>query len=205
VFLGFHARLPPLLLPSKKWQWTTDVQKPAERQLPGAGHAEAGHLNFLSWSRKTQDMSDRCWCSLRCIFEPKPVTPPPHSPPSPPTATRFRIFLNSAGTSEEAAAGSWTPCHSLGGHFGAVVDLAWSFDGACLLSVSADQTARIITRAADGSWLEAARPQVWYTLLPEHPRDRCPSGRRSPQAHDELGLVRGLLTLEVVRSWDGGA
>ena len=46
-----------------------------------------------------------------------------------------------------------------------MVDLTWSLDGACLLSVSTDQTARIITRAADGSWLEAARPQVKFMPL----------------------------------------
>ena len=56
--------------------------------------------------------------------------------------------------------GSWIPQHALGGHFGAVVDLAWSFDGGCLLSASTDQTARIITADPDGHWFEIARPQV---------------------------------------------
>lgn len=54
----------------------------------------------------------------------------------------------------------WEPRHSLGGHFGAVVDLSWSFDGKILHTVSSDQTARILTQAADGQWLEIARPQV---------------------------------------------
>lgn len=42
----------------------------------------------------------------------------------------------------------------------AVVDACWAADGACLLTVSGDQTARITTRLAGGHWCEIARPQV---------------------------------------------
>ena len=42
-------------------------------------------------------------------------------------------------------AGGWVPRPVRGGHSGPVVDMCWAADGACLLSVSADQTARIFT------------------------------------------------------------
>lgn len=51
------------------------------------------------------------------------------------------------------------PQHALGGHYGAVVDLAWGGDGGCLQSVSTDQTARLFTGIA-GHWFEMARTQV---------------------------------------------
>jgi elongator complex protein 2 len=54
---------------------------------------------------------------------------------------------------------SWVPQHALGGHYGAVVDLAWGGDGGCLQSVSTDQTARLFTGVA-GHWFEMARTQV---------------------------------------------
>ncbi|KAL4430983.1 hypothetical protein ABPG75_006239 [Micractinium tetrahymenae] len=54
----------------------------------------------------------------------------------------------------------WLPQHGLGGHYGPVVDACWAADGACLLTVSTDQTARITTRLAGGHWCEVARPQV---------------------------------------------
>lgn len=53
----------------------------------------------------------------------------------------------------------WVPQHALGGHHGAVQDLAWGADGGCLQSVSTDQTARLFT-AIDGHWFELARTQV---------------------------------------------
>ena len=58
----------------------------------------------------------------------------------------------------------WEPRHSLGGHWESVVGLSWSFDGRLLYTASADQTARILTQAADGQWLEIARPQVLSTF-----------------------------------------
>ena len=39
--------------------------------------------------------------------------------------------------------------------------MAWGLDGACLLTVSADQTARIFSDCR-GAWCEIARPQVRY-------------------------------------------
>jgi hypothetical protein len=42
----------------------------------------------------------------------------------------------------------------------AVVDACWAADGACLLTVGEDQTARITTRLQGGHWCEIARPQV---------------------------------------------
>ena len=55
--------------------------------------------------------------------------------------------------------GGWVPRPVRGGHSGPVVDMCWAADGACLLSVSADQTARIFT-GCQGSWCEIARPEV---------------------------------------------
>lgn len=57
--------------------------------------------------------------------------------------------------------GRWVPEPALGGHYGPVVDACWAADGACLLTVSADQTARLSTALAPGGhWCELARPQV---------------------------------------------
>eukprot|EP00887_Chlorella_sp_A99_P005490 scaffold1.g5490.t1 len=56
--------------------------------------------------------------------------------------------------------GGLAPRHALGGHYGPVVDACWAADGGCLLTVSADQTARLTARAAGGRWCEIARPQV---------------------------------------------
>ena len=53
----------------------------------------------------------------------------------------------------------WEPQHALGGHTGAVVDMAWGVDRKCLLSASADQTLRI-TAQCQSHWCELARPQV---------------------------------------------
>jgi elongator complex protein 2 len=59
---------------------------------------------------------------------------------------------------------SWVPQHALGGHYGAVVDLAWGGDGGCLQSVSTDQTARLFTGVA-GHWFEMARTQVRFEAV----------------------------------------
>lgn len=53
----------------------------------------------------------------------------------------------------------WVPQHALGGHYGAVQDLAWGVDGACLQTVAADQTARLFS-GIRGHWFELARTQV---------------------------------------------
>ena len=61
--------------------------------------------------------------------------------------------------SQGRGVGGWVPRPVRGGHSGPVVDMCWAADGACLLTVSADQTARIFTRCR-GSWCEVARPEV---------------------------------------------
>jgi hypothetical protein len=53
------------------------------------------------------------------------------------------------------------PQATLGGHYAPVVDACWAADGGCVLSVSTDQTARMMTQLTDGGrWCEVARPQV---------------------------------------------
>jgi elongator complex protein 2 len=81
---------------------------------------------------------------------------------------------NAAGQASTAAAaalgnssssgGGWQPVHAQGGHFGAVADLSWGADGACLQTVSTDQTARMWT-AVGGHWCEMARTQVRRVTL----------------------------------------
>ncbi|CAG9763489.1 unnamed protein product [Ceutorhynchus assimilis] len=60
--------------------------------------------------------------------------------------------------------GRWLPDVTVGGHFGAVVDLAWEPQGDFLYSVSVDQTARIHgpwqKENKEITWHEIARPQV---------------------------------------------
>jgi elongator complex protein 2 len=73
------------------------------------------------------------------------------APPPPLAAGALHLWRNDSG--------ACTPVHALGGHFGPVQDLCWGVDGRCLLSVSADQTARLFTDF-DGHWCELARPQV---------------------------------------------
>lgn len=58
----------------------------------------------------------------------------------------------------------WQPRHAAGGHYGAVVDLAWGADGRCVQSVSCDQTARLFTDMG-GEWCELARTQVGVQRL----------------------------------------
>jgi elongator complex protein 2 len=62
------------------------------------------------------------------------------------------------------AGGAWAPRHTAGGHFAPVVDACWAVDGACLLSVAKDQTARVHAMHGAGRWCEIARPQV-HTLV----------------------------------------
>ncbi len=71
------------------------------------------------------------------------------------------------GNAEDDGRGAWVPQHALGGHYGAVVDMAWGVDGACLQTVSEDQTSRIFTECG-GHWCEVARPQVLH-----HPTMLC--------------------------------
>lgn len=53
----------------------------------------------------------------------------------------------------------WIPQPAPGGHFGPVVSLCWAADDHCVLSVSTDQTARMLTQMKK-RWCEIARPQV---------------------------------------------
>jgi hypothetical protein len=75
---------------------------------------------------------------------------------------RFQCLCAGA---EGANRGAWVPQHALGGHYGAVVDMGWGVDGACLQTVSEDQTSRIFTTCGD-HWCEVARPQVFLTPFP---------------------------------------
>lgn len=56
----------------------------------------------------------------------------------------------------------WTPVPGITGHFDGVMDMCWGRTGDCpwILTVSADQTARIFARLANGEFKEVARPQV---------------------------------------------
>lgn len=67
--------------------------------------------------------------------------------------------LADAGGSGSSSRGHWVPQHALGGHYGAVQDLCWGADGACVQTVAADQTARLFT-GIKGHWFELARTQV---------------------------------------------
>lgn len=99
-------------------------------------------------------MTGRHWCKSISTIQARGKTPTPckaaHHWEKPASFLEFII----------AEENRWEPRHSLGGHFGPVVDLAWSPDGAILLSASLDQTARITALSAQGKWLEVARPQV---------------------------------------------
>ncbi|OAA54207.1 RNA polymerase II Elongator subunit [Cordyceps fumosorosea ARSEF 2679] len=59
----------------------------------------------------------------------------------------------------------WRPCVAVSGHTKAVTGIAWSRDGAYLLSTSLDQTTRLHARwtaggGAAGTWHEMSRPQI---------------------------------------------
>lgn len=56
----------------------------------------------------------------------------------------------------------WGPVPGITGHFDGVVDLCWGRTGDCpwILTVSADQTARVFARLGSGDYKEIARPQV---------------------------------------------
>ena len=56
--------------------------------------------------------------------------------------------------------GGWAPGRAPGGHWGPVVDATWAVDGGCLLTVSADQTARLTAEVEGAGWCEIARSQV---------------------------------------------
>ncbi|GMH35495.1 hypothetical protein BSKO_03363 [Bryopsis sp. KO-2023] len=53
----------------------------------------------------------------------------------------------------------WIPRPAVTGHYGEVVDMTWAIDGQCLMTVSTDQTTRIISKKKN-HWYEMARPQV---------------------------------------------
>ena len=95
-------------------------------------------------------------------------------------------WQKSASPPEHAIADEkrWEPRHSLGGHSGPVVDLAWSPDGAILLSASQDQTARITALSAQGTWLELARPQVALVMAKAKLDGYCPR-----EANDTLQVI----------------
>lgn len=73
----------------------------------------------------------------------------------------LHLWRLEGGSSSGSSSGRrlWVPQHALGGHYGAVEDLAWGADGACLQSVATDQTARLFT-GIRGHWFELARTQV---------------------------------------------
>lgn len=55
----------------------------------------------------------------------------------------------------------WRPRPAVSGHFGSTQDVCWDPQGSCLLSVAADQTARLFGCVREtGRWMEVARPQV---------------------------------------------
>lgn len=57
--------------------------------------------------------------------------------------------------------GGWLPKPAPGGHVAPIVDACWSANSTCLLTVSIDQTARMITQFKEGgTWCEIARPQI---------------------------------------------
>lgn len=61
----------------------------------------------------------------------------------------------------DAATAAWVQDVSVSGHTKPVTGIAWSHNGAYLLSTSADQTTRLHARAtATGTWHEMARPQI---------------------------------------------
>jgi len=74
----------------------------------------------------------------------------------------FHLWLPGGGEGDAADddSNSWRPGVAVGGHQGAVADLAWEPSGEFLLSVSADQTTRCHALCGGGSWHEVARPQV---------------------------------------------
>ncbi|KAJ2745725.1 Elongator subunit elp2 [Coemansia sp. BCRC 34301] len=55
--------------------------------------------------------------------------------------------------------GLWIPRASVSGHYASVQDVCWDPNGNYLLSVSADQTARLFA-PLQGGWREISRPQV---------------------------------------------
>jgi len=67
-------------------------------------------------------------------------------------------------TSDEGYA--WRPVSFLTGHFAAVRDVVWGYNGSFLISVSADQTCRLFAPLAASStkggrkWCELSRPQI---------------------------------------------
>jgi elongator complex protein 2 len=72
---------------------------------------------------------------------------------------RQQAAAGSSGSSGSSGRRLWVPQHALGGHYGAVQDLSWGADGACLQTVATDQTARLFT-GIKGHWFELARTQV---------------------------------------------
>jgi len=72
---------------------------------------------------------------------------------------RLRPGLSGAPAGEGGDGDMWEPREACGGHYGAVVDACWAAGGAALLTVGADQTARLAARCA-GRWCELARPQA---------------------------------------------
>ena len=72
---------------------------------------------------------------------------------------RLHPGLSSVHAGEGGDGDIWEPREARGGHYGAVVDACWAAGGAALLTVGADQTARLAARCA-GRWCELARPQA---------------------------------------------
>lgn len=92
-----------------------------------------------------------------------------HSSPCVPATGSLHLWEDSAYSasamaSANAARRAWQPRPALGGHVRRVAGLSWGHGGLqrALITVSADQTARMFASVGGGSgkWCEIARPQV---------------------------------------------
>ncbi|KAJ1718817.1 Elongator subunit elp2, partial [Coemansia erecta] len=61
---------------------------------------------------------------------------------------------------QQPGQGAWEPRAASSGHAAGVRDVCWHASGLAVLSVAADQTARVFARTQHSGWREVARPQV---------------------------------------------